>query len=70
MTTLTLNVNRNATTREVAPEMLLIDFLRETLGLTGAHQGCNSTQYSLSHGLPRFQSPVSIPAFRSSPARG
>ncbi len=44
MTTLTLNVNKKATTREVAPETLLIDFLRETLGLTGAHQGCNSTQ--------------------------
>ncbi len=44
MTSLTLNVNRKATTREVAPETLLIDFLRETLGLTGAHQGCNSTQ--------------------------
>ena len=44
MNTLTLNVNRKATTREVAPEILLIDFLRETLGLTGTHQGCNSTQ--------------------------
>ncbi len=44
MITLTLNVNRKVTTREVAPESLLIDFLRETLGLTGAHQGCNSTQ--------------------------
>ena len=40
MTTMTLNVNGKATTREVAPETLLIDFLRETLGLTGAHQGC------------------------------
>ena len=44
MTTLALNVNKKATSREVAPETLLIDFLRETLGLTGAHQGCNSTQ--------------------------
>ena len=44
MTTVTLNVNGKTTTREVAPETLLIDFLRETLGLTGAHQGCNSTQ--------------------------
>ena len=44
MTALTLNVNRKATTRGVPPETLLIDFLRETLGLTGAHQGCNSTQ--------------------------
>ena len=44
MTTLTLNVNKKATTHEVAPETLLIEFLRETLGLTGARQGCNSTQ--------------------------
>ena len=44
MTTLTLTVNNRPVTREVAPSTLLIDFLREDLGLTGAHTGCNSTQ--------------------------
>ena len=44
MTTLTLTVNDRPFTREVAPETLLIDFLREDLGLTGTHTGCNSTQ--------------------------
>ena len=44
MTTLTLTVNDRPVTREVAPATLLIDLLREDLGLTGAHTGCNSTQ--------------------------
>ncbi|MFQ5568990.1 MAG: (2Fe-2S)-binding protein [Rhodothermales bacterium] len=29
---------------EVEPRMLLVDFLRETLGLTGTHVGCDTSQ--------------------------
>ena len=36
----TLVVNGTAVTRHVAPRQHLIDFLREELGLTGSHTGC------------------------------
>ncbi len=35
-----LTVNGVATDREVEPRMLLADFLRHELGLTGTHVGC------------------------------
>ncbi len=38
--TITVTVNGRAYTREVAPRLLLADFLREELGLTGTHVGC------------------------------
>jgi carbon-monoxide dehydrogenase small subunit len=44
MTTLTLKVNGQAVTQEVAPPMLLVEFLRETLRLTGTHVGCDTAQ--------------------------
>ena len=37
---ITLTVNGEAVTAEVAPRQHLADFLRETLGLTGTHIGC------------------------------
>ncbi len=37
---ITVTVNGRAHTREVAPRLLLADFLREELGLTGTHVGC------------------------------
>jgi carbon-monoxide dehydrogenase small subunit len=37
---ITLIVNGTVATRRVAARMHLIDFLREELGLTGAHVGC------------------------------
>ena len=36
----TLTVNEKEYTREVEPRMLLSDFLRHELGLTGTHVGC------------------------------
>ena len=36
----TLSVNGQSYTREVEPRMLLSDFLRYELGLTGTHVGC------------------------------
>jgi aerobic-type carbon monoxide dehydrogenase small subunit (CoxS/CutS family) len=37
---ITLTVNGVAVTREVPLRMLLVDFIRDVLGLTGTHQGC------------------------------
>ncbi len=37
---ITLTVNGERVTRSVAARMHLVDFLRETLGLTGSHLGC------------------------------
>ena len=36
----TLNVNGQTLTRSIEPRQHLIDFLREELGLTGSHVGC------------------------------
>ena len=36
----TLTVNGTPVTRRIAPRMHLVDFLREELGLTGSHIGC------------------------------
>ncbi len=37
---ITLQVNGTAVTRRVEPRQHLVDFLREDLGLTGSHAGC------------------------------
>jgi len=37
-------VNGQAVRREVEGRTLLVDFLRESLGLTGTHVGCETTQ--------------------------
>jgi len=44
MPTITLQVNGRAVTRDVAPQTLLVEFLRETLQLTGTHVGCDTAQ--------------------------
>jgi aerobic carbon-monoxide dehydrogenase small subunit len=38
--TITISVNEKAYTRAVEPRLLLSDFLRHELGLTGTHVGC------------------------------
>ena len=40
--TMQINVNVNGTdyAAEAEPRMLLVDFIRTTLGLTGTHLGC------------------------------
>jgi aerobic carbon-monoxide dehydrogenase small subunit len=40
----TINVNGSPKSAEVAPRTLLVHFLREQLGLTGTHIGCDTTQ--------------------------
>jgi carbon-monoxide dehydrogenase small subunit len=44
MAMISLKVNGEAITREVAPQTLLVEFLREGLRLTGTHVGCDSAQ--------------------------
>ena len=43
-TTITLKVNGKSVTREVAPQTLLVEFIREDLRLTGTHVGCDTSQ--------------------------
>jgi carbon-monoxide dehydrogenase small subunit len=40
---ITVNVNGVDETREVEPRLLLVHFLRDTLGLTGTHWGCDTS---------------------------
>ena len=40
----TLTVNGQAISRDVEPRMLLAEFLRDELRLTGTHVGCDTTQ--------------------------
>ena len=39
----TMTVNGAEVTRDVEPRLLLVHFLRETLGLTGTHWGCDTS---------------------------
>ncbi|MBI5258777.1 MAG: (2Fe-2S)-binding protein [Burkholderiales bacterium] len=41
---ITLEVNGKAVTRECEPQTLLVEFIRETLHLTGTHVGCDTAQ--------------------------
>jgi carbon-monoxide dehydrogenase small subunit len=43
-TKITLTVNGRSVSREVDPQQLLSDFIRETLRLTGTHVGCDTAQ--------------------------
>lgn len=40
----TLKVNDKSVTKDVAPMMLLVDFIRRELALTGTHVGCDTSQ--------------------------
>lgn len=42
--TITLTVNGQRHTREVEPRQLLVYFIREQIGLTGTHVGCDTSQ--------------------------
>ena len=39
----TMTVNGEEVTREVEPRLLLVHFLRDHLGLTGTHWGCDTS---------------------------
>ena len=40
---ITVNVNGEDYTRDVSPRLLLVHFLRDELGLTGTHWGCDTS---------------------------
>ena len=40
---ITVTVNGERVTRDVEPALLLVHFLRDTLGLTGTHWGCDTS---------------------------
>ena len=44
MPTLSLTVNGQAESLQVPPDRLLVDVLRQDLGLTGTHVGCDTAQ--------------------------
>ena len=44
MPTVTMTVNGRQVSGEVEPRTLLVEFLREGLGLTGTHVGCDTSQ--------------------------
>ena len=44
MPQISLEVNGKSITAEVEPNVLLVDFIRRHLGLTGAHVGCDTAQ--------------------------
>lgn len=44
MQKVTVTVNGASYTRDVEPRMLLVDFIRDALGLTGTNIGCDTSQ--------------------------
>jgi len=40
---ITVTVNGEQVTRDIEPALLLVHFLRDTLGLTGTHWGCDTS---------------------------
>jgi len=44
MSEITINVNDRAQRHDVEPRMLLVHYLRDVLGLTGTHVGCDTSQ--------------------------
>jgi carbon-monoxide dehydrogenase small subunit len=44
MTTVSMTVNGRQVSGEVEPRTLLVEFLRQNLGLTGTHVGCDTSQ--------------------------
>jgi carbon-monoxide dehydrogenase small subunit len=40
---ITITVNGKTYQREVEPRLLLVEFIRETIGLTGTHIGCDTS---------------------------
>ena len=44
MTSVSMTVNGKTVSAEVEDRTLLVEFLRETLGLTGTHVGCDTSQ--------------------------
>ena len=52
---ISLNVNGVEREDEVEPRMLLVHYLRETLGLTGTHIGCDTSSCGACTGTRRCE---------------
>ncbi len=61
--TVKLNINGVAYERDVEPRMLLVHFLRDELGLTGTHIGCDTSQCGACTVIVNNQSLKSCTAF-------
>ena len=44
MATVSLTVNGKAMSAETSADTLLVNFIRENLGMTGTHVGCDTSQ--------------------------
>ena len=44
MPSITVTVNGTSYTNDVEPRLLLVHYLRDVLGLTGTHVGCDTSQ--------------------------
>lgn len=44
MHTITLSINGRSITQDVEPRMLLVDFIRDVVGLTGTNVACDTSQ--------------------------
>ena len=44
MTTVSLSLNGNAVSADVPDNTFLVSFIRETMGMTGTHVGCDTSQ--------------------------
>ncbi|MEK9706788.1 MAG: 2Fe-2S iron-sulfur cluster-binding protein, partial [Alphaproteobacteria bacterium] len=44
MPTVSMTVNGKSVSADVEPRTLLVQYLRESLGLTGTHVGCDTSQ--------------------------
>ena len=58
--TVSITVNGTRQRREVEPRLLLVHFLRDTLGLTGTHIGCDGARERDFHLCSTRDSAVSI----------
>ncbi len=61
----TITVNGTAHRAEVEPRQLLVHFLRETLGLTGTHVGCETTLCGACTVLLKTEGDTSTKAIKS-----
>ncbi|MEC8662069.1 MAG: 2Fe-2S iron-sulfur cluster-binding protein, partial [Pseudomonadota bacterium] len=44
MTTVSLKLNSKSVSADVPDNTLLVSFIRETMGMTGTHIGCDTSQ--------------------------
>jgi xanthine dehydrogenase iron-sulfur cluster and FAD-binding subunit A len=60
-TTVSVTVNGTVHRRDVEPRIHLADFLREEIGLTGTHLGCEQGVCGMVHGAARRPAGEELP---------